>query len=101
MELFMIGPKRILVACGTAIATSTVVAKAIEEAMKERGIDVTIRQCKAAEVRSLVGDADLVVTTTPVPGNLGVPVIHTLAFLTGIGKEDVIEQIVKALKRKK
>jgi len=97
----MTGPKRILVACGTAIATSTVVAKAIEEAMKERGIDVTTRQCKAAEVRSLVSGADLVVTTTPVPGDLGVPVIQTLAFLTGIGKEDVIEQIIKALQEKK
>jgi PTS system galactitol-specific IIB component len=89
--------KRILVACGTAIATSTVVAKAIEEALKERGIDVITRQCKATEVSSLVQGMDLVVTTTPVPGNLGVPVIQTLAFLTGIGKEAAIEQIIKVL----
>jgi len=92
--------KKILVACGTAIATSTVVAKGIEEALKERGIAVTIRQCKAAEVKSLVSDADLIVTTTPVPNDLGVPVIQTLAFLTGIGKEEVIEQIIEALKDK-
>jgi PTS system galactitol-specific IIB component len=91
-------PKRILVACGTAIATSTVVARGIEEALKERGIIVTTRQCKAAEVKSLVSDADLVVTTTQVPSDLGVPVIHTLAFLTGIGKEEVIEQIIEMLK---
>lgn len=90
-------PKRILVACGTAIATSTVVARAIEEALGERGIQVTTRQCKATEVPSLVQGMDLVVTTTPVPGNLGVPVIQTLAFLTGIGREAVIEQIIKAL----
>ncbi len=63
-------PKRILVACGTAIATSTVVARAIEEALSERHIPVTIRQCKATEVPSLVQGMDLVVTTTPVPGNL-------------------------------
>jgi PTS system galactitol-specific IIB component len=93
----MAQPKRILVACGTAIATSTVVARAIEEALGERGIQVTTRQCKATEVPSLVHGMDLVVTTTPVPGNLGVPVIQTLAFLTGIGREAVIEQIIKAL----
>lgn len=91
-------PKRILVACGTAIATSTVVARGIEEALKERGINVTTRQCKAAEVKSLAGDAHLIVTTTPVPSDLGVPVIQTLAFLTGIGREAVIEQIIEALK---
>ena len=92
-------PKRILVACGTAIATSTVVAKGIEEALKERGIQVITRQCKAAEVRSLVDDADLIVTTTPVPSDLGIPVIHTLAFLTGIGKEEVIEQIIREIQK--
>lgn len=94
----MAQPKRILVACGTAIATSTVVAKGIEEAMAERGIKVITRQCKAAEVKSLSSDADLIVTTTPVPQDLGVPVIQTLAFLTGIGKEEVLDQIEEALK---
>jgi PTS system galactitol-specific IIB component len=90
-------PKRILVACGTAIATSTVVAKGIEEELGKRGIKVFTRQCKASEVRSLASDADLIVTTTPVPDNLGIPVIKTLAFLTGMGKEEVIEQIIKII----
>ncbi|HAF48296.1 MAG TPA: PTS galactitol transporter subunit IIB [Anaerolineaceae bacterium] len=90
--------KTILVACGTAIATSTVVAKAIEEALEDRGLYVNIRQCKAAEVPSLVEDADLIVTTTPVSVDKDIPVIQTLAFLTGIGKEDVIEQIVNHVK---
>jgi len=86
----MVKRKTILVACGTAIATSTVVAKAIEEAL--------IRQCKASEVPSLVDNADLIVTTTPVSVDKDIPVIQTLAFLTGIGKEDVIEQIVNYIK---
>lgn len=92
--------KLVLVACGTAIATSTVVAAAIEEEMAKRGIKVKTRQCKAAEVPSLASGADLIVTTTPVPTNLGVPVIKTLAFLTGIGKEKVVQQIVDILTRK-
>jgi PTS system galactitol-specific IIB component len=90
--------KTILVACGTAVATSTVVAKSIEEILRDRGIDVVTRQCKAAEVSSMLSGVSLVVTTTPLQGNLGVPVIQTLAFLTGMGKEAVIEQIIQALK---
>lgn len=90
-------PKVVLVACGTAIATSTVVAISIEEAMKERGIPVTTRQCKAAEVSGRLEGVDLVVTTTSLTGNFGVPVIQTLAFLTGIGKQDVIDKIAKVL----
>lgn len=86
-------PKTILVCCGTAVATSTVVAEAIEEAMKERGIRVVLRQCKATEVPSLIDDVDLVVSTTPLPKGLSKPAITTLAFLTGIGREEVLEQI--------
>ena len=62
-----------------------------------RGIKVETRQCKASEVPSLVGDVDLVVSTTPIPKNLPKPSIVTLAFLTGVGKADVIEKIAKIL----
>lgn len=94
----MAQPKVVLVACGTAVATSTVVAFAIEEAMAERGIPVVIRQCKATEVRSLVEDADIVVATTPVPDDLGKPTFKGLPFLTGIGKSQVLDDIEKALR---
>lgn len=90
--------KRILVACGTAIATSTLVAVLIREEMEKRGIKVETQQCKATEVASYARDVDLIVSTTPVPTNLGKPVIQTLAFLTGVGKEEVLDQIEKALK---
>ncbi|HOA24423.1 MAG: PTS sugar transporter subunit IIB [Aggregatilineales bacterium] len=90
--------KVVLVACGTAIATSTVVAKAIEERCKAEGIPVRTRQCKAAEVPVLARDADLIVTTTPVPKDLGVPVVQGLAFLTGIGKDAVLDEIVEKLR---
>lgn len=91
-------PKIVLVACGTAIATSTVVAVAIEEACKEAGIRVETRQAKASEVPVMAKDVDLIVTTTPVPQDIGVPVIQGLAFLTGIGKNEVLKQIIEALK---
>ena len=44
--------KRILLCCGTGVATSTVVNKKLAEELKKRGHggDFTITQCKAAEV---------------------------------------------------
>ncbi len=94
----MARPKVVLIACGTAVATSTVVAVAIEEAMKERGVPVSIRQCKATEVRSMVDDADVVVATTPVPDDLGKPTFKGLPFLTGIGKDKLLNDIEIALR---
>jgi len=85
--------RRVLVACGTAVATSTVVANAIVEAMAERGIEIDTIQCKATEVPGMIDQADLVVSTTPLPPDLDKPAIVTLAFLTGIGRDAEIEKI--------
>lgn len=90
--------KKILVSCGTAIATSTVVARKIVEKLAERGIDVDIDQCKAAEVQSKLGGVDLIVTTTPVSDVGEIPVLYTLSFLTGIGVDDDMEKIVSFIK---
>jgi len=46
--------KRILVVCGTGIATSTVVARKLEEKLEEKGIDIETRQCKVAEVEGML-----------------------------------------------
>ncbi len=90
--------KKILISCGTAIATSTVVLRKIEEHLQERGIKATLTQCKASEVHSRLDGVDLIVTTTPV-GDVGsIPVIQTLSFLTGQGIEDDIERIVSYIK---
>ncbi|SIQ26844.1 PTS system, galactitol-specific IIB component [Alkalispirochaeta americana] len=90
----MVKKKKILVACGTAIATSTVVARKIEEELGKRNIPVETTQCKAAEVPEKVQGHDLVVTTTFVSGTGDVPVIHSVSFLTGVGLERDLEKIV-------
>jgi PTS system galactitol-specific IIB component len=90
--------KKILVACGTAIATSTVVAKKLEEMLKARGIDVKIDQCKASEVPTRAADYDVIVSTTEVTGTAGKPLVRTLSFLTGIGIDADVEKIASHLK---
>jgi PTS system galactitol-specific IIB component len=91
--------KTVIVSCGTAIATSTVVAKAIEEACKAEGIAVHTKQCKAAEIARYVEEgADLIVTTSQIRYDPGIPVIQGLAFLTGVGKDQVLEEILGYLR---
>ena len=48
--------KKILVACGNGIATSTVVSTKIKEACEINGIPVMISQCKLLEVESKYKD---------------------------------------------
>jgi PTS system galactitol-specific IIB component len=89
--------KRVLVACGTAIATSTVVAKKLEERLRARGIAVKIDQCKASEVGSKASSYDVIVSTTEVDDPRGKPLVRTLSFLTGVGIDADVEKIAKLL----
>lgn len=91
--------KTIIVSCGTGIATSTVAAKAIEEACKEAGVKVLTKQCKAAEIPILLeAGADMIVTTSQMRFDPGIPVVKGLSFLTGIGREETIAEILEHLK---
>lgn len=91
--------KTVIVSCGTAIATSTVAAIAIEEGCKEAGIKVVTKQCKAAEIKNYIEQgADLIVTTSQMRFDPGIPVLSGLPFLTGIGKDKLIEEIIELLK---
>jgi PTS system galactitol-specific IIB component len=89
--------KRILVACGTGIATSTVVAKKLEESMKARGVDAKIDQCKVTEVAAKASAYDVIVSTTEVLDSGGKPVVRALSFLTGVGMDADVEKILRAL----
>lgn len=91
--------KKIVVACGTGIATSTVVADKISEACKKEGINANITQCKVTELRGYADGADLILTTTILKDKYNIPVISGLPFITGIGKEQTISQIISELKK--
>ena len=84
---------KILVACGTAIATSTHVAIKIRELLHKRGIKVDTIQCRVPEIPNLASNADLVVSTAQVPYDIDIPIVDGIPFLTGIGIKEVIDQI--------
>lgn len=88
---------KIVVSCGTAIATSTHVSIMVKQLLGERGIKVHTIQCRVVEVPSLAPDADLVISTAQVPYDINVPVVDGIPFLTGIGVKEVIDKIEKIL----
>ena len=91
--------KTILFACGTGVATSTAVNVAVTEEMKKRGLTFNSQQAKATEVPSLADNVDFIVATTPISASVTKPVIKGLAFLTGIGKDKVLDEIEAVLRK--
>lgn len=91
--------KRILIACGNGIATSTVVASKVKEYLTNQGLEVTTTQTKLMEVPSKVQDYDLLVTTGQFEGQTGdVPVVKGMPILTGINVEQTMSEILNYLK---
>lgn len=89
--------KKILVICGTGVATSTMVASAIKEHCAAAGIDVTVSQGKVMDLLSGDPDADVIVATTPVPDTITIPVVPGLPLLTGIGADATLAQVLSHL----
>ena len=91
--------KTILFACGTGVATSTAVNATVTEEMKKRGLTFNAQQAKATEVASLADNVDFIVSTTPISASVTKPVIKGLPFLTGIGKDQALDQIEAELRK--
>lgn len=93
--------KKIIVACGSGVATSQTVASKVEDLCKERGIPV---QTEAVDIRSLpmhVKHADLYVSIVPYDKtDYGIPTVSGIPFLTGIGLDKAMDEVEKILKGK-
>lgn len=90
--------KKVLVACGGAVATSTVAANKIRELLKKEGIAANVSQCRISELESNLSGTDLIVTTAKVSKDYGVPVIHGVSFVTGINIAKTENEILEVLK---
>lgn len=90
--------KKIIVACGGAVATSTIVAHKIEEFCKQNQVDVEICQVRLSEIRANLDGASLIIPTGKVNEDYGVPVISGMPFIAGVGVERVEAEILQLLK---
>lgn len=92
--------KKILVACGTGICTSTAVMNKLKKILDDKGFkgSYELSQCKVAEVPSKSVNFDLCIATTTV-SEVKCPFIMGIPFLTGRGLDDVVKKIIEELKK--
>lgn len=88
--------KTVIVACGGAVATSTVAANKVVDLCKNNGIDIEIKQVRISEIASNL-PADLIVTTSKVKTDYGVPLITGMPFISGVNVEKTEAKILKVL----
>jgi PTS system galactitol-specific IIB component len=92
--------KRVIVICGTGVATSTLVIHKVKEFFREKGIDAHVQQAKVSDILTNSGEFDLIISTTTVPPSVNPEkVVNAVPILTGVGKERVFEEIEGKLKK--
>lgn len=90
---------KILVACGSGIATSSVAVYKIENLCKEAGVDARIVKTTIKEIPEKSAGMDLVLTTNRYQGIADCPVECVVNLLTGINAEATEKKITDILKK--
>lgn len=93
--------KKLLIMCGSGIATSTVATGKVKQWLKDNNLEdeVKIYQSKIAEEVNHIDDYDAVITTTTVPDRIKDKVIFGLPLLTNMGVDQMWDQLKKELEK--
>ena len=93
--------KKLMVMCGTGVATSTLVSSQIKDWLAEKKLinEVQIYQGKIADEINRLDEFDIIVSTTAVPEKYAERSLNSLPLLQGIGVEDFYSNLETMIKR--
>ncbi|WP_313578235.1 PTS galactitol transporter subunit IIB [Lacrimispora sp.] len=89
---------KILIACGSGIATSTVIANRVKNLCESNSFQVKVSQVKVVEVEKLAKEYDLIVASTRIPAGIETPYVFAISYLTGVRQEATDQEIITKLK---
>ncbi|WP_017549991.1 PTS sugar transporter subunit IIB [Salinicoccus carnicancri] len=87
--------KKLLIMCGTGVATSTVVTGKVKTWLEDNGLEdkVSLHQSKISDELNRIDDYDIIVSTTIVPDDIRDKVIDGVPLLTGMGVDEMYDRI--------
>jgi PTS system galactitol-specific IIB component len=94
-------PKRkvIFVACGSGVASSETAAYKLRKLLADRKLDAEVVVVDFRRLKSIASQADILVHIAPNdPTDYGIPKVNGVPFLTGMGLNQVMDQIEKLIK---
>ena len=89
--------KKVIVACGTGMATSSIISEKVREILDKNDIQYTLSQVQLSELEMYKG-ADLFITSMKLQEDYGLPVVVGTPFLIGIGEDVAAQKILDILK---
>lgn len=89
---------RVLVACGSGVATSTMAQEEIKKILDGAGINAKIYKATINEIEGKQDDVDLILVTTNYKLPLRKPCLSVFGLISGINKEKISQDIITVCK---
>lgn len=90
---------KVMVACGSGVATSTIAQEEVKNIAQEAGVQVKILKGTIAEVPTKQADVDLVLTTANYRKPLEKPYMSVFGLVSGVGADKVRKELAALLKK--
>lgn len=90
---------KIMVSCGSGIATSIHVTEILREYLADNNLRASINTCSVNDLPNRLSGVDLIVSSAQVPFETGVPVFNAVALLTGVGEEELLAKIADKVRQ--
>lgn len=90
---------KVMVACGSGVATSTIAQEEVKKIAQEAGVPVRILKGTIAEVPAKQADVDLVLTTANYRKPLEKPYMSVFGLVSGVGADKVRRELAALLKK--
>ncbi|MCH3968713.1 MAG: PTS sugar transporter subunit IIB [Atopobiaceae bacterium] len=88
---------KIIVACGSGVATSQTVASKVTRLLKDRGIEADVEAVDIKSLRHYLKTADAYISVVKTDDTFNIPVLDGVCFLTGMGQDEELEKLIKAI----
>lgn len=88
---------KVVVACGSGVATSQTVASKVNRMLKADKINAEVEAVDLKSVERHLKGAAAYITIIRDKKEYGLPVINGIAFLTGAGQKQEYDKLVKAI----
>lgn len=89
---------KILVACGSGVATATVAKHETEMVCANAGLDVEVSTSSIAALPNEYKYYDIICTTCAYNGNLGKPIIRIFGLISNINRSTTEKELIAAVK---
>lgn len=90
--------KRIIVACGSGVATSQTVASKVNRLLKAKNVDAQVEAVDLKSVERYMDGSVAYIAITKVTKQYPIPVINGIAFLTGVGQDAELNKLIELCK---